>query len=69
MYRCDTCGNVTPPCMPMIKRVVETRVKVYTNYNAEGEVVESKGHEIVKEVSLCEACSKVDPELTFMVRH
>lgn len=55
-YRCDNCqqhGEGAP-----LQRVTERREKEYKA--PEGRV--SHGHEIVKEMKLCQVCEKIVPE-------
>jgi len=52
MFICAITGKVSEPREKMIKVVVETRPRTYTNYNILGDEVISKGWEIVKEVGV-----------------
>ena len=67
MYRCEQCKEVVGPRIPMLREVVETRVKLYplrkevNHVKKRGKLVwvddaGGEGREIVRELSLCARC-------------
>lgn len=58
MFKCKICGNITQPGEKQYKKVVKTRNKIYHNLDKYGRERISKGSEIVKEINVCEECSK-----------
>ena len=58
MFKCEKCGKTTRAGEKQHKKVVETREKTYTNLDIYGNKKTSKGWEIVKEMNICEECSK-----------
>ena len=68
MYRCDLCGEVTPPRTPSIRRAVTTRPKIYplrtkaNRIRTDGRVRHrddpgGEGVEIVVEITICPDCA------------
>jgi hypothetical protein len=72
MFRCDYCDQVSAPREQMNKRVHQTREKIYfemtreTNDEGNEVIVQGKelgrGLEVVREVSLCKICAKVEDQ-------
>lgn len=67
MFICQIGGHTTPPKTPQVKIVTEVREVTYQNrvkqFDESGvylgtEMVESKGHEIVREIEACPDCVK-----------
>lgn len=67
MYRCDQCKEVVGPRIPLLREVVETRVKLYPVREKANHVMKrgklvwvddagGEGKEIVRELSLCARC-------------
>uniref|UniRef100_A0A6M3LLX8 Uncharacterized protein n=1 Tax=viral metagenome TaxID=1070528 RepID=A0A6M3LLX8_9ZZZZ len=57
MFRCELCKKVIGPGIPSYKKVIETREKIYQIKDKETKKVkETKGTEIVKEISVCSSC-------------
>jgi hypothetical protein len=54
MFRCDACHEVTKPREKAHKFVVESRPKVYTDWQQSRK--QGRGTEIVKEINVCPAC-------------
>ena len=59
MYICPITKRVSAPSDPMHKIVVEIRPVTYTNYNLDGDVIESRGVEIVKEIGCSAEGAKI----------
>lgn len=58
MFRCEKCGKVTKSGEKQTKKVVQTRTKTYYFEDKYGDKKKKEGHEIVKEINLCEKCAK-----------
>ena len=69
MYRCEQCNEVVGPRIPMLREVVETRVKLYPVRAEVNHVMKrskgrkvwiddsgGEGREIVRELQLCARC-------------
>ena len=69
MYRCEQCNEVVGPRIPMLREVVETRVKLYPVREEVNRVKNKRknkyvwvddaggeGREIVRELRLCARC-------------
>ena len=54
MYVCELCFGVSQPRDKQIKRVVETRERIY--YDTSGRNKIGEGREIVKEQVICASC-------------
>lgn len=68
MYRCDRCGEVSPPRTPSLRKVVVTRAKSYpfrskvNRTRIKGKVrlcddPGGRGREIVREITVCPDCT------------
>lgn len=55
MFHCDCCGKTSQPREPMVRKVVETRPKVYDNGHG---IAVGRGAEVVREERWCSACAK-----------
>ena len=55
MFICAITGKVSEPHEKMIKVVVETRPRTYTNFDEDGVEIISRGSEIVKEIGVTQA--------------
>ena len=58
MFRCDKCKKITKPREKQTKKVVKTRTKTYYFEDKYGNKKKKDGHEIVKEINLCEKCAE-----------
>lgn len=56
MFRCEKCGKITKPGEKQSKKVIKTREKSYINKDKYGKEKITIGHEIVKEINICEEC-------------
>ena len=61
MFKCDECGKNTEPGMSQHKKIIETRPRVYSEYDkkAKEDVEIGRGSEIVQEISVCSDCQDV----------
>lgn len=58
MFNCSMCKKPSQPNTPATVRVVETRPKVYYNYDSRGTLISTtQGEEIVKEELVCSTCA------------
>ena len=58
MFKCDMCGKITEAREKQHKKIVEVRQKTYYNKNEWGREKKSVGHEIVRELNICEECTE-----------
>lgn len=57
MFNCSMCNKPSQPRTPATRVVVETRSRVYHNYDREGKLLSTtQGEEIVKEELVCSTC-------------
>lgn len=57
MFKCDYCGSSVGPWIKPIKVIHSTRPTIYTSMNEEGEIITTKGSEIVQEFNQGPCCS------------
>ena len=58
MFKCERCGRITNAREKQRKKVVEVRAKTYINTDKYGREQKTSGHEIVKELKICEKCAE-----------
>lgn len=57
MFHCDGCNKVTKPQEKQVKKVVETREKIYEERDRKGMVSRSRGFETVRAINLGPCCA------------
>ena len=59
MFKCDNCDRITNSSEKEGKIITKIRDKIYYEKDKFGSKKEiARGHEIVKEIKVCESCAK-----------
>jgi hypothetical protein len=67
VFRCEDCGNLSQLKETQHKKTVETRERVYKEYDHKTkDMIEvGKGFEIVKEINVCGSCAGIENKERF----